>query len=188
MKHFKDNITAETLAKRALFHLKYSRGKDINAATPFDKMWCFSHAVRDMAVDGFIATQRQYLHQDVRRVNYLSMEYLIGKMLENNMYALGIVEKSIEAVKSLDISIENLLKHDVEAGLGNGGLGRLAACYLDSLATMELPAFGYGIRYEHGIFRQEFDDGWQRERPDEWLALGYPWELIRPEYTLPVCV
>lgn len=188
MKHFKENITAETLGKRALFHLKYSRGKDIRAATTFDKMMCFSHAVRDMAVDGFIATQKQYLEDDVRRVNYLSMEYLIGKMLENNMYALGIEKIAVDALKHLNITVEEVLKLDVEAGLGNGGLGRLAACYLDSLATMELPAYGYGIRYEHGIFRQEFDNGWQCERPDEWLALGYPWELIRPEYTLPVCV
>ncbi len=188
MTHFKDKISAESLTKRALFHLKYSRGKDLRAATTFDKMMCFSHAVRDMAVDGFIATQRQYLDQDVRRVNYLSMEYLIGKMLENNVYALGIEKMAAEALKPLDITVNEVLALDVEAGLGNGGLGRLAACYLDSLATMELPAFGYGIRYEHGIFRQEFDNGWQRERPDEWLARGYPWELIRPEYALPVCV
>jgi starch phosphorylase len=188
MTNFKDNITAELLAERALFHLKYSRGKDLRAATTFDKMMCFSHAVRDMAVDGFIATQRQYLDQDVRRVNYLSMEYLIGKMCENNVLALGITDIACEALKALDITTEEIIDLDVEAGLGNGGLGRLAACYLDSLATKELPAFGYGIRYEHGIFRQEFEDGWQRERPDEWLALGYPWEIIRPEYTLPVCV
>ena len=188
MPHFKDQITAESLTERALFHLKYSRGKDLNAATSFDKMWCFAHAVRDMAVDGFIETQRQYLEKDVRRVNYLSMEYLIGKMCENNVLALGITDIACEALKPLGITIEEILENDVEAGLGNGGLGRLAACYLDSLATMELPAYGYGIRYEHGIFRQEFDNGWQRERPDEWLAKGYPWELIRPEYTLPVCI
>lgn len=188
MKNFRENITVEALAERSLFHLKYSRGKDLAAATPFDKMWCFSHAVRDMAVDGFIATQKQYLDEDVRRVNYLSMEFLIGKMCENNVLALGITDIACEAVKALDITVEEILELDIEAGLGNGGLGRLAACYLDSLATKELPAFGYGIRYEHGIFRQEFDDGWQRERPDEWLARGYPWELIRPEYTLPVLV
>jgi starch phosphorylase len=188
MKHFKDNISAKALTGRALFHLKYSRGKDLGAASTFDKMMCFSHAVRDMAVDGFIATQKQYLDEDVRRVNYLSMEYLIGKMLENNIYALGIEKIAAEALEPLNVSLDAILAMDVEAGLGNGGLGRLAACYLDSLATMELPAYGYGIRYEHGIFRQEFDNGWQRERPDEWLALGYPWELIRPEYTLPVCV
>ncbi|MBT8042343.1 MAG: glycogen/starch/alpha-glucan phosphorylase, partial [Pontiella sp.] len=188
MTHFKDNITADLLAERTFFHLKYSRGKDLRSATTFDKMMCFSHAVRDMAVDGFIATQRHYLDEDVRRVNYLSMEYLIGKMLENNIYALGIEKIAAEALTKIDVNLEDVLKLDVEAGLGNGGLGRLAACYLDSLATKELPAYGYGIRYEHGIFRQEFENGWQRERPDEWLALGYPWEMIRPEYTLPVCV
>jgi len=188
MNNFKDQITAKSLADRALFHLKYNRGKDLRSATPYDKMLSFSHAVRDMAVDGFIATQRQYLDKDVRRVNYLSMEYLIGKMCENNVLALGIVDVACEALKELGISVEEVLELDIEAGLGNGGLGRLAACYLDSLATLELPAYGYGIRYEHGIFRQEFDNGWQRERPDDWLALGYPWEIIRPEYTLPVCV
>jgi len=188
MSSFKENITAKTLAERALFHLKYSRGKDLRSATPFDKMVSFSHAVRDLAVDGFIATQRTYLDQDVRRVNYLSMEYLIGKMCENNVVALGIHDVACEALKALDISIEEVMQLDIEAGLGNGGLGRLAACYLDSLATMELPAYGYGIRYEHGIFQQEFENGWQRERPDDWLRNGYPWELIRPEYTLPVCV
>jgi len=184
----KKNITSDLLAERALFHLKYNRGKDLRTATPFDKMVSFSHAVRDVAVDGFIATQRTYLDQDVRRVNYLSMEYLIGKMCENNVLALGIREIACEALKALDISIEQIVQLDVEAGLGNGGLGRLAACYLDSLATMEMPAYGYGIRYEHGIFQQEFENGWQRERPDDWLRKGYPWELIRPEYTLPVCV
>jgi len=188
MPNYNGNITAEMLAERALFHLKYSRGKDMRAATPYDKLMCFSHAVRDLAVDGFINTQRVYLDHDVRRVHYISMEYLIGKMLENNIYALGIVEKSREAAKVLDITLKELLELDIEAGLGNGGLGRLAACYLDSLASLELPAYGYGIRYEHGIFRQEFENGWQREFPDDWLALGCPWELIRPEYTLPIRV
>ena len=140
MKHFKENISAKALTGRALFHLKYSRGKDLGAASTFDKMMCFSHAVRDMAVDGFIATQKQYLDQDVRRVNYLSMEYLIGKMLENNIYALGIEKIASEALEPLKITLDEVLALDVEAGLGNGGLGRLAACYLDSLATKELPA------------------------------------------------
>ena len=188
MSHFKENITAKLLAERSLFHLKYSRGKDLASATVLDKMLCFSHAIRDMAVDGFMATQSSYLANDSRRVNYLSMEFLIGKMLENNVYALGVESLADEALKSLDTTFKEILEFDVEAGLGNGGLGRLASCYLDSLATKELPAFGYGIRYEHGIFKQEFEDGWQRERPDEWLSNGYPWELIRPEYTMPVCV
>ncbi|MAI19975.1 MAG: glycogen phosphorylase [Kiritimatiellaceae bacterium] len=188
MSHFKENITAELLSERSLFHLKYSRGKALEAATTLDKMLCFSHAIRDMAVDGFMATQATYRKNDSRRVNYLSMEFLIGKMLENNVYALGVEDIADEALKPLHTTLDELLALDVEAGLGNGGLGRLAACYLDSLATQELPAFGYGIRYEHGIFKQEFEDGWQRERPDEWLSHGYPWELVRPEYTMPVCV
>jgi glycogen phosphorylase len=188
MNSYSQNVTAKQLGERALFHMKYSRGKNLRAATSYDKMVCFSHAVRDLAVDGFISTQSAYMDQDVRRVNYLSMEYLIGKMLENNIYALGIEKQCEEALKHLEITLPEVLHLDIEAGLGNGGLGRLAACYLDSLATMELPAFGYGIRYEHGIFRQEFENGWQKERPDDWLALDYPWELMRPEYTLPVCV
>ena len=124
MKAFKENITAKALTERALFHLKYSRGKDLRAATTFDKMMCFSHAVRDMAVDGFIATQRQYLDEDVLRVNYLSLEYLIGKMCENNVLALGITDIACEALKDLDITVDDILEHDVEAGLGNGGLHR----------------------------------------------------------------
>ena len=188
MSHFKDNITAQQLTERSLFHLKYSRGRDLKSATVLDKTMSFSHAIRDMAVDGFIATQNAYLTQDVRRVNYLSMEYLIGKMLENNIYSLGVEGLAEDALQAMGTSLNEVLALDVEAGLGNGGLGRLASCYLDSLASMELPAYGYGIRYEHGIFKQEFEDGWQRERPDEWLSHGYPWELIRPEYTMPVCV
>ena len=95
---------------------------------------------------------------------------------------------SRSALENIGTNLEEILQLDVEAGLGNGGLGRLASCYLDSLASLELPAYGYGIRYEHGIFRQEFEDGWQRERPDEWLSHGYPWEIIRPEYTVQICV
>ena len=188
MSHIKDSITSQQLAERALFHLKYSRGKHLNSATILDKMLCFSQAIRDLAIDGFMATQSTYLNKDSRRVNYLSMEYLIGKMLENNVYALGLESLADESLKKLDTTFDDILKVDIEAGLGNGGLGRLASCYLDSLATKELPAYGYGIRYEHGIFKQEFENGWQRERPDEWLTNGYPWELIRPEYTVPVCV
>ena len=188
MKNLSSNITIESLTNRTLFHLKYSRGKTLNTSTKLDKMMAFSHAIRDLAIDGFINTQSSYLNDNPRRVNYLSMEYLIGKMLENNIYALGVENQSRLALKNLNISLEEVLEFDVEAGLGNGGLGRLASCYLDSLASLELPAYGYGIRYEHGIFKQEFENGWQREKPDEWLSHGYPWEMIRPEYTIPICV
>ncbi|QHI70527.1 glycogen/starch/alpha-glucan phosphorylase [Tichowtungia aerotolerans] len=185
----KDNaVTAEMIAERALFHLKYSRGKTLQVATDFDKFWSFAHVVRDLVIDGFTATQEEYLQKDVKRVYYLSMEFLIGKLLERNVLALDILKPSIEALKKLDIDLSTVIQMDIEAGLGNGGLGRLAACFLDSMASMELPAYGYGLRYEHGIFRQEFEDGWQQERPDNWLELGYPWEMVRPEYTMPVFV
>lgn len=184
----KNHVTAEMIEERTLFHLRYSRGKDMRSATDFDKFWAFAHVVRDLAVDGFTTTQRTYLDQDVKRVYYLSMEFLIGKLLEQNVLAFGMMAAAREALKRLDINLQKVIDLDVEAGLGNGGLGRLAACFLDSMASMELPAYGYGLRYEHGIFRQEFEDGWQKERPDNWLELGYPWEMVRPEYTVPVFV
>jgi len=181
-------VTAEMIEERTLFHLRYSRGKNRRVATDFDMFWSFAHVIRDLAVDGFTATQQEYLEKDVSRVYYLSLEFLIGKMLERNMIAFNIMEPAKEALKNLDIDLQKMINLDIEAGLGNGGLGRLAACFLDSMASMELPAYGYGLRYEHGIFRQEFEDGWQQERPDNWLELGYPWELVRPEYTMPVFV
>jgi starch phosphorylase len=181
-------VTAELIEERTLFHLRYSRGKTRKVATDFDMFWSFAHVVRDLAVDGFTATQEEYLRQDVKRVYYLSMEFLIGRLLESNMLALNIMEPAKKALKRLKIDLHKVIELDVEAGLGNGGLGRLAACFLDSMASMELPAYGYGLRYEHGIFRQEFEDGWQKERPDNWLELGYPWEMVRPEYTMHVNV
>ncbi|MBM4152705.1 MAG: glycogen/starch/alpha-glucan phosphorylase [Kiritimatiellaceae bacterium] len=184
----KTKITAEMIEERTLFHLRYSRGKDMRSATDFDKFWSFSHVVRDLAVDRFTTTQRTYLDQDVKRLYYLSMEFLIGKLLEQNVLAFGMLDAAREALQRLNIDLQKVIDLDVEAGLGNGGLGRLAACFLDSMASLELPAYGYGLRYEHGIFRQEFEDGWQKERPDNWLELGYPWEMIRPEYTVPVFV
>lgn len=184
----KNAVTADMIEQRTLFHLKYSRGKTLQVATDFDKFWSFAHVVRDLVVDGFTATQEEYLQKDVKRVYYLSMEFLIGKLLERNVLALGMMKESTEALKRLDIDMDKVLELDIEAGLGNGGLGRLAACFLDSMASMELPAYGYGLRYEHGIFRQEFENGWQQERPDNWLELGYPWEMVRPEYTMPVFV
>lgn len=184
----KTKITADMIEERTLFHMRYSRGKDMRSATDFDKFWSFAHVVRDLAVDGFTITQRTYLEKDVKRLYYLSMEFLIGKLLEQNVLSLGMMNSAREALKRLDIDLQKVIDLDIEAGLGNGGLGRLAACFLDSMASLELPAYGYGLRYEHGIFRQEFEDGWQKERPDNWLELGYPWEMIRPEYTVPIFV
>ena len=181
-------VSAELIEERTLFHLRYSRGKSRKVATDFDLFWSFAHVVRDLAVDRFTLTQEAYLKEDVKRVYYLSMEFLIGKLLEQNILSLGIMQQAKVALKRLNVDLLKVIEMDIEAGLGNGGLGRLAACFLDSMAALELPAYGYGLRYEHGIFRQEFDDGWQQERPDDWLELGYPWEMVRPEYTMPVFV
>ena len=183
-----NGITARDIKRRYESHLRYSRCKDIRSATDYDKLISLSHAVRDLAVDRMIATQSAYLDRDVRRVYYLSMEYLIGRLLRSNIWSLGIMEATQQALRELGLTLEQLVSYEMDAGLGNGGLGRLAACYLDSLATLEYPAYGYGIRYEHGMFRQEFDNGWQMERPDDWMKYGNPWEMVRPEYTVPVLV
>jgi starch phosphorylase len=168
--------------------LKFDRCKNWASATDFDKYLSLAMTIRDMAVERMITTQGAYLEHDVKRVYYLSMEFLMGRLLSNNMIALQAYEATRLALKKLNLDLETLLRCESDAGLGNGGLGRLAACFLDSMATMELPAYGYGLRYEHGMFRQELENGWQRERPDDWLKYGYPWEMIRPEYTIPVLV
>jgi starch phosphorylase len=180
-------ITAEMIVARTNFHRKYSRGKDVRTSTPYDNFCSFSHAIRDLVIDRFVATQQTYADENVKRVYYLSMEFLIGRLLQSNMIALNIMEEGKKALEELGMNPVDIFELDVEPGLGNGGLGRLAACYLDSLASMEYPAYGYGLRYEHGIFSQEFEDGWQKEHPDDWLAGGFPWEIMRPEYTIPVC-
>jgi len=174
-------ITARDIKRRYESHLRYSRCKDVRSATEYDKLISLSMAVRDLAVDRMIATQSAYLDQDVRRIYYLSMEFLIGRLLHSNILSLGILHATKQALEDLGLTMEQLVSFETDAGLGNGGLGRLAACYLDSLATLEYPAYGYGLRYEHGMFRQEFDNGWQAERPDDWMKYGNPWEMVRPE-------
>ena len=183
-----DDVSADQIKDLMKLHLKYTRGKDWRSASEFDLLSSFSTAIMDLCVDRFIATQRNYVDRDAKRVYYLSMEFLTGKFLENNLIALGVYEQGRKALEEMGLNINHLLGLDVEPKLGNGGLGRLAACYLDSLATLEIPGYGYGIRFEYGIFKQEIVDGWQNENPDHWLTLPFPWEMIRPEFTLPVLV
>ena len=181
-------ITPEYIRDRILFHVKYTRCKDWRTATQYDKLISFSYAIRELAMDRMIQTQRTYVDKDVKRVYYISMEFLLGRLLENNVAALGLYNAARDALGMLDIDIEQLMALEPDAGLGNGGLGRLAACFLDSLASLEYPGYGYGLRYEHGMFRQDFENGWQKERPDDWLKFGCPWEMVRPEYAVPVKV
>jgi starch phosphorylase len=137
--------------------------------------------VRDRLANRWVETQRQYYEKDVKRAYYLSAEYLLGRLLGNNLINIGLLESAREALKREGVDLEALLETEPDAGLGNGGLGRLAACFLDSMATLGLPGFGYGIRYEFGIFAQDIINGHQVERADEWLTFGSPWEIVRPE-------
>ncbi len=182
------SVTAESLLTRFQDHLKYTRGRTPGGATDFDKLASLSLSIRDLAVERMLATQQAYRDGKVKRLYYLSMEFLMGRLLANNVVSLGLRLVVEEALAGLGLDFERLCTLEPDAGLGNGGLGRLAACFLDSLATLEYPGYGYGIRYEHGMFRQEFDNGWQMERPDDWLKFGNPWEIIRPEDAVPVLV
>jgi starch phosphorylase len=179
-------ISPEEFLRRIELHLQYTRGRSLASASDFDKLWCLCQAVRDFALDRMIATERAYGEQDAKRVYYLSMEFLIGRMIFNNVVSLGLLETVRAVLPKLIADPDRWLAMKPDAGLGNGGLGRLAACFLDSLATLEYPGYGYGLRYEHGMFRQDFANGWQTERPDDWLKYGYPWEVVRPEDTVPV--
>ncbi len=170
----------EILAQALLDNLYYVQGRTPELATRNDWYMALAYTVRDRLLHGWLKTL-ETLRREARIVSYLSAEFLLGPQLGNSLISLGIWEPVREAVARHGLNLEDLLEQEEEPGLGNGGLGRLAACYLDSLATLEVPAIGYGIRYEFGIFDQEIRDGWQVEVTDDWLALGNPWELCRPE-------
>lgn len=167
-------------------HLHYTLVKDRNVSTPRDYYFALAHTVRDHLVSRWIRTQQHYYEKDPKRVYYLSLEYYMGRSLTNTMINLGIQSACDEALYQLGLDIEELESLEEDAGLGNGGLGRLAACFLDSMATLGMAAYGYGIRYEYGIFAQKIRNGEQVEEPDDWLRFGNPWEKARPEYMIPV--
>jgi len=167
-------------------HLQYSEGADEHSATALDRFFAVALLVRDRLMRRWIETQQLYYRKDAKRVYYLSLEFLMGKALENNLVNLGIHDAMRQALADLGLDLADLLSQEPDAGLGNGGLGRLAACFLDSLATLSYPGYGYGIRYEFGIFDQEIRAGYQVERPDDWLRFGNPWEVPRPENVVPV--
>ena len=177
------NCPHPPLKNAILEHLKLTLAHDVSRATRHDWWHCLSLAVRDRMVTHMIETQAVHFSKKTRRTYYLSMEYLMGRMLVNNMYNAGVYEEAREAIESLGLDWDEVVEEEVDMGLGNGGLGRLAACFLDSLATLDLPAIGYGIYYEFGLFKQEFVDGHQIEHPDSWKKFGTPWEIVRPEYT-----
>ncbi|HIK45633.1 MAG TPA: glycogen/starch/alpha-glucan phosphorylase [Leptolyngbyaceae cyanobacterium M65_K2018_010] len=175
-----------TLQRAFTNHLYYNQGKDRRFATLHDYYMALSRAVRDRLVQRRIATAQTYFEQDPKVVYYLSLEFLMGRQLSNNLVNVGLYEKARQMLQGAGLDLDDLIDQEAEPGLGNGGLGRLAACFLDSLATLEIPAIGYGIRYEFGIFHQAIQDGWQVEHPDKWLSFGNPWEMPRPDYRVEV--
>src|SRR5512140_3269256 len=176
----------DTLKRAFADHLQYSQGQDEHSATALDRYYAVANSVRDRMMRRWILTQQRYYKEDAKRVYYLSLEFLMGKALENNLLNLGLYENMRSALADLGVDLADLLTQEPDAGLGNGGLGRLAACFLDSLATLSIPAYGQGIRYEFGIFDQEIRNGYQVERPEEWLRFGNAWEIPRPESIVPV--
>lgn len=169
-----------------LNHLNYSLAKDEYSATPRDYYKSLALTLRDGLIERWIATQQTYYKKDPKKIYYLSLEFLIGRTLGNAIMNLGLNGSIARAMNELGYNLEELEEIEFDAGLGNGGLGRLAACFMDSMATLELPAYGYGIRYEYGIFLQRIGDGYQVEAPDHWLAYGNPWEIERPEFLFTV--
>jgi glycogen phosphorylase len=166
--------------------LVYSMGKDPIMATTRDWFNATAYAVRDRLIERWMDTMRSYYRSDAKRVYYLSMEFLTGRLLSNSLLNMGFYEPCREALSELEMDFEEICRIEPDAALGNGGLGRLAACFLDSMATLSLPGYGYGIRYEYGMFNQQIEQGWQVEHPDNWLQYGNPWEFPRPEALFPV--
>jgi glycogen phosphorylase len=179
-------LSKDALKNSFLDDLFYVQGKFPALATKNDYYMALAFAVRDRMLQRWISTAATYTKQASRTVAYLSAEFLMGPHLGNNLINLGIFDRVKQCITELGLNFDELLQQEEEPGLGNGGLGRLAACFIDSLATLEVPAVGYGIRYEFGIFHQQIIDGWQVEKTDKWLRFGNPWELVRPEWAVEV--
>lgn len=179
---FNLGMDQETLKTSILNHLRFTLARHPESATQNEWWLAISYAVRDRLLDRFMKTQSAHHAKKVRRAYYLSLEYLMGRLLINNVHNAGLYEAARGALKELGQDFDEIADEERDMGLGNGGLGRLAACFLDSLATLDLPAIGYGIHYEFGLFRQEFRNGYQIEHPDVWQEQGCPWEIMRPNY------
>jgi len=177
---------AEYLKSAILDHLHFTLGKDKYTATKRDLFLSVAYTVRDQLIDRWIKTQQQYYDADAKRVYYLSLEFLMGRTMENSLVNLNLYENCKKAIHDLGYDLDVLFEVEPDAGLGNGGLGRLAACILDSMATLGIPGYGYGIRYDYGIFTQIIQNGYQIEKPENWLRYGNPWEICRSEYLYPV--
>lgn len=179
-------MSPETLKRAFLDNLFYIQGIDRSQASLYDYYVALSYTIRDRLLHRFLKTVDTYKKEKVKLVSYFSAEFLMGRHLGNNLVNLGMYNIIQDCMADLGLDLEAILEQEPDPGLGNGGLGRLAACFLDSLASLEIPAIGYGIRYEFGIFHQLIQNGWQVEIPDNWLRFGNPWELARPDETVEV--
>lgn len=176
----------DSIKRAFLNNLFFVQGKPVSLATQHDYYMALAYLVRDRMLHRWNTTAESYTQHRARTVCYLSAEFLMGPHLGNNLINLGLYNEVKQAIQELGLNFDELLAQEEEPGLGNGGLGRLAACYLDSMASLEIPSLGYGIRYEFGIFHQDLKDGWQVERTDKWLHNGNPWEIARPEWSVEV--
>jgi len=180
------SLDQDGIKKAILGKLIYAVGKDPEHATTHDWFFATALATRDRMVDAWMDSTRDTYQRGKKRVYYLSLEFLIGRLMGDALNNLGLTGMVREALHELGVDADAVLKAEPDAALGNGGLGRLAACFMESMATLGIAGFGYGIRYEHGLFKQGFDRGWQVERPEDWLAFGNPWEFERPEAVYPI--
>jgi starch phosphorylase len=186
MDNLSKGTSIEALKRSFNAHRKYTLAKTQQRATRLDLYKSLALVVRDHLIEKWIETKKSQYDHDVKRINYLSMEYLVGRVLTQNMVNMGLKDTLGQAVRELGFDLEELEETEIDAGLGNGGLGRLASCFLESMATLDLPANGYGMRYEFGIFHQHIKDGYQMEEADNWLKHGNPWEIPRPEHLHPI--
>ena len=190
MSEFHSALDTSVTGLKALIQnsLKFSLARDASTATKRDWWLATSKAVQSIIVERMIATQAVHHNKNVKRVYYLSLEFLMGRLFSNSLYSAGVFDDMVHALEELGLDYEELRSEEYDMGLGNGGLGRLAACFLDSLATLDLPAVGYGIHYQYGLFKQEFRNGYQVELPDAWMQYGTPWEIVRPEHSTEIQV
>ena len=176
----------ESFRRSLVSRMVHSMGQDPMSASARDWFNTTAYAVRDRLIERGMDTGRSYDRSDAKRVYYLSMEFLTGRLLSNSLLNMGAYQECREALSDLELDMDRIADLEPDAALGNGGLGRLASCFLDSMATLSLPGYGYGIRYEYGMFKQRIDQGCQIEQPDDWLRHGNPWEFPRPDVLYPV--
>jgi glycogen phosphorylase len=175
-----DKSTARaSLGDSTEYHLRYTVAKSREAATQQDILHALAHAVREHLIDGLFQTEKRVHETAAKRLVYLSAEFLIGQSLRNNLFNLGLLQEAEQATQAMGFDLAEIVDAETDAPLGNGGLGRLAACFMESLATLGMPAYGFGINYQFGLFKQEIDDGYQKERPDQWLCGNSPWLIER---------